>query len=115
MDGHTLFLFFPFDVETFPFVPLTVYPWCKCSKKVQETRVFRNLLTTLIDDLLSIPLFIFPQQHPFFLFLRRYYLQQYQQHLTQYREMEEDFKLNKGATRADAHGRAVRINFLYGI
>ena len=30
---------------------------------------------------------------------RRYYLQQYQQHLTQYREMEEDFKLNKGRVR----------------
>ena len=35
-----------------------------------------------------------------FLFLRRYYLQQYQQHLTQYREMEEDFKLNKGWRRS---------------
>lgn len=37
-----------------------------------------------------------PKDSPHYSHYRRYYLQQYQQHLTQYREMEEDFKLNKG-------------------
>ena len=67
-DGwsHPFPMFFHLMLKPFGFAPFTVYPWCKCSKKVQERRVFRNLLTKLIDDLLNIPLFIFPQQHPSF-------------------------------------------------
>ncbi|CAJ1330949.1 unnamed protein product, partial [Effrenium voratum] len=45
------------------------------------------------DQIEKIPV---PKDSPHYSHYRRYYLQQYQQHLTQYREMEEDWKLNRG-------------------
>ena len=62
--------FFPFDVKTFGFVPLTVYPEsANVARKCKKQEFFAHLLTKFIDDLLNFPLLMFPQQQPsFFVF-----------------------------------------------